>query len=141
MWKKRLIALAGILSFALIAFITYEVTRLREAPFTSAPSVGVEGRTIVVRFEEHPPWAMLHAIACVEVEEQHTVQFSELYSIVSFGRTRLSHLRPIVLENLAKGKTQIRCLMPEGFRLLGEVEVNDRGDFVWFPSEADNKGH
>ena len=64
MWKKRLIALAGILSFALIAFITYEVTRLREAPFTSAPSVGVEGRTIVVRFEEHPPWAMLHAIAC-----------------------------------------------------------------------------
>lgn len=129
-----LISLA-VSSILFSALVVSQLMMLRTQGFSSEPIIEVVGRTIIVRFEEHPPWAMLHAIDCKFLEFESALVFAERYAILSVGSSSLRNTKPVLLENLPLGRLQIRCQMRNEIRTLGTAIVSENGDYEWIPRD------
>lgn len=122
-------------SFLLSALVFCQLTMLRTHGFSSEPKIEVVGKSLIVRFEEHPPWAMVHAIDCKFLELESAIVFAERYAIFSVGSNSLKNTKPVLIENLPVGKFQIRFQMRSDIRTLGTAIVSEKGDYEWIPRD------
>lgn len=127
-------AVAFLIGVGAFAFVAWP----RPVPFTSLPEGSVCGRSLIIRFPQHPPWAYVHVINVNTREDSPVIELTEYYSVFLPASKPIRNIKPVVLEDLSVGATEIRCTGESGLVLIGVVHVKEQGDYEW--EEAGTSG-
>jgi hypothetical protein len=127
--KKPYIACIAVLSLVICLFIFYSLVSTIRQTQVSLLSVTVkEGNAVVVKLQEHPPWAYCHFYGISR--NGNEIIISEYYVIFNLSNS-VCNLQPVVLDDLPPGRYDLKLNSKDKSSIVGEIVVNENNVYSW----------